>query len=63
MDKAIDLIESTKIKVVFNKNNLNVNKLMTFDRVVMTFEIVNQLLPEGLQNKFIERSVLSRHKT
>ena len=36
---------------------------MTFDRAVMTFKIVNQLCPEGLQNKFIERSTLSKCNT
>ena len=30
---------------------------------VMTFKIVNQLCPESLQNKFIERSALSRYNT
>ena len=29
----------------------------------MTFKIVNQLCPEGLQNKFIERSSLSKYNT
>ena len=29
----------------------------------MTFKIVNQLCPEGLQNKFIERSALSKYNT
>ena len=35
---------------------------MLFDRVV-TFKIVNMLCPEGLQNKFRERSALSNYKT
>ena len=62
-DRAFDLIESSKIKDDYNKNILNVNQLMTFDRAVMTFKIVNQLCPESLQNKFIERSALSKYKT
>ena len=36
---------------------------MTFDQAVMTFKIVNQLCPESLQNKFIERSALSKYNT
>ena len=36
---------------------------MLFDRALMTFRIVNMLCPEGLQNKFIERSALSSYKT
>ena len=55
--------KSSKIKDAYNKNILNVNQLMTFDRAVMTFKIVNQLCPEGLQNKFIERSALSKYNT
>ena len=62
-DRALDLIESSKIKDVYNKSILNVNQLLTFDRAVMTFKIVNQLCPEGLQNKFIERSALSKYNT
>ena len=60
-DRALELIESSKIKDAYNKNILNVNQLLTFDQAVMTFKIVNQLCPEGLQNKFIERSALSKY--
>ena len=42
---------------------MNVSQLITFDRAVMTYKIVNQLCPEGLQNKFIERSVISKYDT
>ena len=62
-DRAFDLIESSKIKDDYNKNILNVNQLMTFNRAVMTFKIVNQLCPESLQNKFIEMSALSKYNT
>ena len=62
-DKAFDLIESSKIKDTCNKNILKINQLMTFDRAVMTFKIFNQLCPEGLQNKFVERSTLSKYNT
>ena len=36
---------------------------MTFDRAVITFKIVNQRCPEGLQNMFIERSAVSKYNT
>ena len=42
---------------------MNVSQLISFDRAVMTYEIVNQLCPEGLQNMFIERSVISKYNT
>ena len=40
-----------------------VSQFITFDRAVMTYKIVNQLCPEGLQNKFIERSIISKYNT
>ena len=45
---ALDLIESSKVKDVWNKNLMNISQPITFDRAVMTYEIVNQLCPEGL---------------
>ena len=36
---------------------------MLFGRAVRTFKIVNMLCPEGLQNRFTERSALSNYKT
>ena len=62
-NRALDLIESSKVKDAWNKDLMNINQLMTFDRAVMTYKIVNQLCPAGLQNKFIERSVISKHNT
>ena len=62
-DRAFDLIESSKIMNAYNRNNLNFNQLMTFNREVMNFKIFNQLCPEGLPNKFIERYALSKHST
>ena len=61
--RAFNLVESSKIKDAYNRNVLDVRELMLFDRAVMTFKIVNMLCPEGLQNKFIERSALSNCKT
>ena len=59
----LDIIESSKMKDAWNKNLMNISQLITFDRAVMTYKIVNQLCPEGLQNKFIERSVISKYNT
>ena len=36
---------------------------MTFDRAVMAFKIVNQFCCEGLQNKLMEKSALSKYNT
>ena len=62
-NRAFDLIESSKMKDAWNKNLMNISQLITFDRAVMTYNIVNQLCPEGLQNRFIERSVISKYDT
>ena len=53
----------SKIKDAYNRNVLDVRELMLSDRAVMTVKSVNMLCPEGLQNKFIERSALSNYKT
>ena len=52
-----------EVKDAWNKNLGNISQLITFERAVMTYKIVNQLCPEGLQNKFIERSVISKYNT
>ena len=62
-NRAFNLIESSKIKDAYNRNVLDVRELMIFDRAVMTLKIVNMLCPEGLQNKFIERSAISNYNT
>ena len=62
-NRAFNLIDSSKIEDASNRNVLEVIELITFDRAVMTFKIVNQFCPEGLQNKLIERSALSIYNT
>ena len=62
-NRAFNLIESSKIKDVYNRNVLDVREQMLFDRAAMTFKIANMICPEGLQNKFIERSTLSNYNT
>ena len=51
------------MKDAYNKSILIVNQVMTYDRAVMTFKIVNEFCPEVLRNKFIERSTLSKYDT
>ena len=58
-NRALDLIESSKVKDSWNMDLMNISQLMTFDRAVMTYKIVILLCPAGLENKFIERSVIS----
>ena len=49
-NRALALIESSKVKDAWNKDLMNINQLMTFDRAVMTYKTVNQLCPAGLQS-------------
>ena len=35
-NRALDLIESSKVKDAWDKDLMNINQLMTFDRTVMT---------------------------
>ena len=45
------------------KRSLNVNQVMIFDRSLVTYKIVNNLGPEILQNKFQEKSSISKYNT
>ena len=47
-NRALDLIESSQVDA-WSKNLVNISQLITFDRAVMTYKVVNQLCPEGLQ--------------
>ena len=59
--RAFSLTKSSNIKDAYNGNVLDVSELITFNREVITFKIINQLCPEGLRNKLIERSALSNY--
>ena len=50
-------------KLSWNEQYKSVKGKVAGDRAIMTFKIVNQLCPEGLRNKFIERPALSRYNT
>ena len=62
-NRGLDLVESARVKDAWNKSSLKVNQMMTHDRAVMTYKSVNELCPEGLQNQFIKRSVISKCNT
>ena len=62
-NRTFDVIDSSRFKDSWERRSLNVNQLMLFDRSAMTFKMVNNLCPEILQNKFQERSSISKYKT
>ena len=51
------------MKDAYNRNVLDVRELMVYGRAVMTFKLVNVRCPEGLRNKFTERSASSNYHT
>ena len=62
-DRAISIIDTARIKDDWSKNFLQVKQLITFDRSVMTYKIMNRLCPENLWNKFQRRSHYSNYNT
>ena len=61
-DRSISIIDTTRIKDDW-KNFLQVKQLITFDRSVMTYKIMNRLCPENLWSKFQRRSHCSNYNT
>ena len=61
--RAISIIDTARIKDDWSKNFLQVKQLITFDRSVMTYKIMNRLCPENLWKKFQRRSHYSNYNT
>ena len=57
------MIDTARIKDDWSKNFLQVKQLITFDRSVMAYKIMNRLCPENLWNKFQRRSHYSNYNT
>ena len=55
-DRAISIIDTSRIKDDWSNNLLPVKQPITFDRSVMTYKIMNRLCRENLWNKFQRRS-------
>ena len=50
--RAVDIIDSSRLKGSWEQRSLYLNQLMNFDRSVITYKILNNLCPEILQKKF-----------
>ena len=61
--RAISIVDTARIKDDWSKNLLPVKQLITFDRSVMIYKILNRLCPENLWNKFQRRSHYSNYNT
>ena len=62
-NRAQLIIENARIKDNWSCDWLNVNNVISFDRLVMTYKIKNRLRPESLWDKFELRSVRSKYAT
>ena len=57
------IILTGRIKDSWSCDKLNVSNLILFDRLVITYKIINKLTPESLWDKFELRSVNSKYET
>ena len=62
-NRAQLIIETARVKDNSSCDWLNVSNLISFDRLVMTYKIINKLSPERLWDKFELRSVHSKYET
>ena len=62
-NRAQLIIESARVKDNWSCDWLNVSNLISFDRLVMTYKVLNKLSPESLWDKFELRSVHSKYET
>ena len=62
-NRAQLIIETARVKDIWSCDWLNVSNLISFDRIVMTYKIINKLSPESLWDKFELRSVHSNYET
>ncbi len=61
-DRALKLIQSANIKDGWTYNWLNVRSLITYDKLLMTYKIVNGQCPEKLKGKFKLISQISNYQ-
>ena len=62
-DRAISIIDTSRITDQWQNNFLRVEQLIAFDRATMAYKIMNKLCPENLWSKFQQRSEFSRYNT
>ena len=62
-NRAQLIIETARVKGNWSCDWLNVSNLISFDRLVMMYKIINKLSPESLWDKFELRSVHSKYET
>ena len=61
-NRAQLIIETVRVKDNWPCDWLNVSNVISFDRIVMTYKIINKLSPESLWDKFELRSIHSKYE-
>ena len=56
------IIETARVKDNWSCDWLNVSNLISFDRLVKTYKVINKLSPESLWDKYELRSVHSKYE-
>ena len=62
-NRAHLIIKTARVKDNWSCDWLNISNIISFDRLVMTYKIINKLSPESLWDKFELRSVHSKYET
>ena len=60
-NRAFNKIDSFRFEDLWERRVLNVHQLMNLDRSLMAYNIMKNLCPEILRNKFQERSLISKY--
>ena len=62
-DRAETVIERARIKDNWSHNWLDVEQLIKFDRLAMTYKFMNRMCPKSLMDKFPQTFVHSNYRT
>ena len=62
-NRAFEIIQGSKIKDFFIRPTLSMDQMFQFDRSVLMYKIINKICPESLNDKFAERSSISKYDT
>ena len=62
-NRAHSIIEKAKVKDQWSSNWLTVEQLINFDRVVMTYKMMNKTCPECLWHRYKIRNTYSSYRT
>ena len=60
--RAFYIIESAPIKDQTPSERLNVEKIVTYDRVIMVHKILKKKCPENLKGKLTRRTHISKYE-